>query len=147
MYKVDIHCTNLCECPMSSIDVQGRHSLYKPMGMSNIQYRFTRKTFTVQTYNMSVQYWKGNIDIRCTNLCECPTSNIKLTLLISWQYYKLVWFLTLNVGHSHSTSSNVQSPNGNDVHYIKCVNVKHLNSKANIRCTNTYVSFQYTMSN
>ena len=41
MYKVDIRCTNLWEWPTSNIDKQGRHSLYIPTGMSNIQYRRT----------------------------------------------------------------------------------------------------------
>ena len=31
IYKVDIHCTNLWECPISNIDVQGKHSMYKPI--------------------------------------------------------------------------------------------------------------------
>ena len=69
MYKVDIHCTNLCECPISNIDVQGRHSLYKPMGLTNIQYPCTRQTFTVQTYwNDEFPILVYKVDSHCTNL-------------------------------------------------------------------------------
>ena len=73
MHNVDIHCKNLFECPVSNIEkatltfavqiyvnvnisnigAKRRHSLYKPIGMCNIQYR------------------KSNIVNRCTNLCEC----------------------------------------------------------------------------
>ena len=80
---------------LSNIDKQGRHSLYKPTGMSNIQYRCTI------------------IDFRCTNLRWCPESNtekaisifavhtvkcpityIKLTLQSSF-VYNVLWYCYL----------------------------------------------------
>ena len=79
MYMADIHCTNLCKLQISNIDVQGRHSLYKPMGMTNIQYRCTRQTFTVQTYaNDQYPISMYKVDIHCTNLLECPISSINV---------------------------------------------------------------------
>ena len=78
MYKVDIHCTNLLECPISNINVQGRHSLYKPMRMTNMQHRYTRQKFPVNgqypiskthhrysLYNQYVQYPISIIYLYC----------------------------------------------------------------------------------
>ena len=96
MYKLDIHCTNLLDVQypismykeqtftvgptgISNTDVHGRHSLYKPMQITNIQYRCTRQTFTVQTYaNDQYPISMYKVDIHCTNLLECPISSINV---------------------------------------------------------------------
>ena len=106
MYKLDIHCTDLCqrpmcninvnipctnlhECPTSNMDVQDRHSL---IWMSNVQYGcYMIDIHWTQTY-MNVQHpiWMYRIDIHCTNLHECPTSNMD-TVQDRQSLYKPNW--------------------------------------------------------
>ena len=53
-------------------------TVYKPVGMSKIQY--LKKHYRYSLYKhmgmSNIQYLISNIDIHCTNLCECPISNI-----------------------------------------------------------------------
>ena len=118
------------ESLISNIDVlvQGRHSIYKPTGMSNIQYRCTctRLTFTVQT-NGNVQYrctciqgWHSlykpmgmsnidvhvyKVDIHCTNQRECPISNIDAHVQGRHSLYKPMGLFNIKISkkqHWHS---------------------------------------------
>ena len=135
-------------------NIQYRCTRYKSMGMFNVQYR-SRQTFIVQTYVMSNIYIDGHIkwtftvqtygnvqypismymvDIHCTNLRECPISNI--------DGHK--WTFTVQ------TYGNVQYPISMYKVYIHCTNLRECPTFKKPHRYSLYkynVNVQYPISN
>ena len=106
MYKVHIHCTHGCECPISNIDAQGTHSLYTCMRMSNIHMYKVHINCTNLGVS-TIQYRCALWCIHCTHVCECSIFNIDVyTPNCVQRRKKQHWYLLYKSMWVSSTTSN-----------------------------------------
>ena len=94
MYKVDIHWTKAMGMSIFLYQCNGRQSLYKPRGMSNIQYRKKQHLYSLYKHNM----WMSNIQYQ-TNFTVILELNMLIVVLFTplylWLYRNFIYKFVL----------------------------------------------------